>query len=123
MKPLIDDIVKSLQQLRDSDTHVCPYDEWQKSDETGEEPICSCLKYDELIDKVQALNKTTENKETIKSLTASILDNIKYVNNNLDELSDSELGDLGHLLDKVDDYAEKSAAWVMNIQNENDEKK
>lgn len=53
----ISSIIENLKRLRDADSHVCEYDVWQQNGEPDVDtvPTCSCLKYDQVIDDLEAL--------------------------------------------------------------------
>ena len=53
----IESIIKKIKILRDSDSHVCEYDVWQRNGEPDVDmvPVCSCEQYDQVIDELQKL--------------------------------------------------------------------
>lgn len=57
MNKKIEDIIESVRNLRDD--AYCPNAEWQAQGEpdTDESVECTCTRYDEIIDKLEALKK------------------------------------------------------------------
>ena len=53
----IEEIIEKVRNLRDSDSHVCEYDVWQRNGEPNVEtvPVCSCEQYDQVIDELEKL--------------------------------------------------------------------
>lgn len=61
MYDIISEIQQDIRDLRDDDSHVCPYSEQQNREfETGEaeeDQECTCNKYDWVIDKLEKLKE------------------------------------------------------------------
>tara|TARA_Y100000310_G_C20109021_1_gene546241 strand:- start:193 stop:387 length:195 start_codon:yes stop_codon:yes gene_type:complete len=64
MKTTLEMLKEKIAELRDSEHHVCPNDEWEKWKDEGlkvdEEPACTCRHYDEVIDLIDDCNKESK---------------------------------------------------------------